>query len=223
LEVALALALGFEGNALDLARLCQRAEAVAAGVPCGIMDQLAAVAGVAGHALLLDCGANSVSPVPLPQGVEVVAVHCGEPRALATSAYAQRRASCANAARSIGPLRNAGLEDLGRIPDPEVRRRARHVITENTRTTAMADALRSGRLQEAGALMGESHRSLRDDFEVVTPALDGLVTRLARTPGVLGARMTGAGFGGCAVALCQPGALGEGWRLDAVGPAHVLD
>ncbi len=216
LEVAVALALGAEAPPVDLATLCQRAEQRASGVPCGVMDQLASAAGVAGHALLLDCTTLEVQPVPIPEDVEVLAVHSGEPRALAGSAYAERRQALEAAAAEVGPLRTATPADVEAIVDPLVRRRARHAVSENERVHAFAAALTAGDAVAAGALMGESHRSLRDDFEVSTPALDALVERLCATPGVLGARLTGAGFGGCAVALCRPGTeidLGLPWRL----------
>lgn len=223
LEVALALALGFEGTAQDLALVSQRAEQRASGVPCGVMDQLASAAGVADHALLIDCTTLNVEPVALPGGVEVVAVHSGERRALAGSAYAERATACERAAAIVGPLSSASSAEVAAIDDAEVRRRARHVVTEEGRTLAFAAALSTGDLTGAGALLAESHASLRDDFEVSTPALDALVERLQRTPGVWGARLTGAGFGGCAVALCEPGALDEGWPLSAVDGAHLLD
>jgi galactokinase len=223
LEVALALALGYDGSPMDLALLCQRAEHAASGVPCGVMDQLTSAAGVAGHALLLDCTTLSVTPVRLPDGVEVVAVHSGLARALAGTAYAERRAACDAAAAVVGPLRDADLASLAAISDPVVRRRARHVVTENARTLQCADALRSGDVAVAGQLMDASHASLRDDFEVSTPELDAVVDRLRSTPGVFGARLTGAGFGGCAVALCEPGARTGGWRLTAVDGARLLE
>ena len=201
LEVAVALALGFDGSCGDLAARCQRAEQRASGVPCGRMDQLASACGVEGHALLIDCSTFDVTPVALPADVEVVVVHSGTSRELATGAYAARRAEL-----------EAGDE-----------RRVRHVRTENQRVRACADALTRGDLDEAGALMLESHASLRDDFEVSTPALDALVARLASTPGVHGARLTGAGFGGCVVALTVPGALSEGWHVRAVGGASVSE
>lgn len=221
LEVALALALGFRGSPLELARACQRAEQRASGVPSGIMDQLASAAGLAGHALLIDCSTDEVTPVRLPDGVEVVAVHSGQQRTLVGSAYAERRAECERAAAILGPLRGATAADVASLGDALLRRRARHVVTENERALAFVEALRSGDPPAAGSLMVESHRSLRDDFEVSTLALDALVERLQSTPGILGARLTGAGFGGCAVALCEPGALDEGWRLEAVDGAHV--
>jgi galactokinase len=226
LEVAVALALGFRGDALDLARACQRAEQRASGVPCGIMDQLASASGVAGHALRMDCTTLEVRPVPLPTEIQVVVVDSGQRRALATSSYADRAAACQAAQRAIGPLRDATLGDLAELPDEVVRRRARHVITENDRVDALADALATGdRPAMADALAG-SHRSLRDDFEVSTQALDALVDRLVATQGVIGARLTGAGFGGCVVALVEAGtSLPDDlttWAVRAAGGARIL-
>jgi galactokinase len=213
LELAVALALGFDGPPRALAELGQRAEQRASGVPCGLMDQYVSAAGLDGHALLIDFTDLEVEPVVVPPEATVVVVHSGEPRALADSAYAERRAQCERATEEVGPLRDATLDALDSIDDPVVRRRARHVITENDRVRRLADALRSGRLADAGTLMVESHASLRDDFDVSTPALDRLVDRLTATPGVHGARLTGAGFGGCVVALTDPGALDEGWTV----------
>jgi galactokinase len=141
----------------------------------------------------------------------VVVVHSGEARTLAGSAYGDRRRACEAAARRIGPLRDATPADVAALEDLVLRRRARHVITENRRVTAFAEALRGGDPTTAGQLMVESHASLRDDFEVSTPVLDALVARLTARSGVFGARLTGAGFGGCVVALAEPGALNEGW------------
>ena len=233
LEVAVALALGFEGTPLDLAHLTRRAEQQASGVPCGIMDQLASAAGVDGHALLMDCHALTVEPVPVPDDLEVRVVHSGQSRSLAGSAYAERTASLAEAERVLGPLRllavdrpevaldsAAAVDLVAPLTDPVLRRRARHVITENARVRVFADALRRLDLEVLGPLLAASHASLRDDFEVSTPILDALVERLVTTPGVLGARLTGAGFGGCVVALTEPGALDEGWRVHAGPGAH---
>jgi galactokinase len=222
LELSVALALGFAGPAAALAALGQRAEQRASGVPCGIMDQLTSATGVAGHALLIDFTTLVVEPVPVPGDLEVVVVHSGQARTLVGSAYGERRRACEEAARIIGPLRAATPADVAAIDDPVLRRRARHVVTENRRVAAFADALRSGDPAVAGALMGESHASLRDDFEVSTPALDALVARLAGRAGVYGARLTGAGFGGCAVALTEPGALDEGWVVSASAGAALL-
>ncbi|MDQ1395613.1 MAG: galactokinase [Acidimicrobiaceae bacterium] len=219
LEVAVALALGFEGPKLELAQLCQRAEQRASGVPCGIMDQLASVEGVEGSALLIDCSSLSVTPVPLPDDVAVVVIHSGQERALAGSAYAERRAQCEAAEALIGPFRSASLADAESIADPVLRRRARHVITENARVRQFVGAS----APVAGRLMTSSHASLRDDFEVSTPVLDALVDRLVSTPGVYGARLTGARFGGCVVALTPPGALKEGWTFKPSAGARLLD
>ena len=205
LEVAVALALGFRGTTRELALACQRAEHRASGVPCGVMDQLASAAGVAGSLLLIDCRSLDVTPVPLPDDLQIVAVHSGQARTLAGSAYAERRADCERAEREIGPLRDATLDDVARVSDPTVRQRARHVVTENARVRAFVDALGAGDATAAGSLMAESHASLRDDFAVSTSVLDELVERLQGTPGVYGARLTGGGFGGAVVALCDPG------------------
>lgn len=221
LEVALALALGFEGSPLELALACQRAEQAASGVPCGVMDQLASAAGVAGCALLIDCTTLAVTPVTLPEDLEVVVVHSGRQRSLSRSAYAERREQCEAAASIIGPLREAGLHDVATIEDPVLRRRARHVVSENARVAAFARALAADHLPGAGSLMVESHQSLRDDFEVSTTALDELVERLLREPGVHGARLTGAGFGGCVVAIVEPGSLSEGWSVKAAHGARL--
>ncbi len=223
LEVAVALALGFEGSALELALACQQAEQLASGVPCGVMDQLASAAGVAGHALLIDCTSLAVTPVPIPDGVEVVVVPSGEARELAASAYAQRRAQCEAAIALIGPLTQATPADVATLADPVVAARARHVVTENQRVRDMAAALAAGDAGACGALMVASHESLRVDFDVSTPRLDALVAELVAAPGVHGARLTGAGFGGCVVALAEPGAVHRGWHVQAVGGAEAAD
>ena len=221
LEVAVALALGFAGSPIELARLCQAAEQRASGVPCGIMDQLACVAGVAGHALLIDCAQESVTPVPLPSHAAVHIVDTGERRALASSGYAQRRAECEAAQVLIGPLADAEETAVATIEDDVVRRRARHVVTENTRVRETAAALQAGDLAAAGAAMVRSHASLRDDFEVSTTALDEAVERISRLPGVHGVRLTGAGFGGAVVVLADAGAEVPGLRVNAAVGATV--
>ncbi len=227
LEVAVAIALGFQGTALELARACQVAEQRASGVPCGIMDQLAIAAGVADHALRIDCTTLRVTPVRMPEDVEVVVVDSGQRRELATSDYAERAAACQSAQATIGPLRAATLDDLHELPDEVTRRRARHVITENGRVDDLAAALAAGDRAAMAAAMAASHRSLRDDFEVSTPVLDALVDRLGATRGVIGARLTGAGFGGCVVALVERGApMPEDtphWRVTASDGARILD
>jgi galactokinase len=221
LEVAVALALGYEGPALDLAQACQRAEQRASGVPSGIMDQLASAAGVEGHALLIDCRTLATRPFAIPPDVEIVVIDSGESRALASSPYAERRAQAEAAEAVVGPLRDATTLALRALDHPVLTARARHVMTENARVWAFAEALEAGWIAEAGALMDASHASLRDDYEVSTPTLDGLVDRLQSTPGVHGARLTGAGFGGCVVALTDPGVLPEGWVVRPAPGASV--
>lgn len=206
LEVALALSLGFGGTATDLARLCQQAEHLATGTATGIMDQLASAAAVAGHAMLIDCRSLALRPVALPSDAAVVIVDSGQRRSVGASAYQQRRDECEAAQQVIGPLRDASAAEVSRLDDSLLRRRARHVVTENARVLAMAEALAGGDLRAAGRLMVESHASLRDDFEVSTPVLDRLVEDVLALPGVHGARMTGAGFGGFVVALVDAGA-----------------
>ncbi len=220
LEVSVALALGFDGPPRALALACQRAEHLASGVPSGVMDQLASVSGVAGHALLVDCTSLETTPVAMPAGLDVVVVHSGQSRALTGSAYAERRAECEAAAEVVGPLRDASTTDLAAL-DGTLRRRARHVITENRRVLDFAACLRAGDLVEAGRLMGASHASLADDFEVSTPTLDALVEELCAVAGVYGARLTGAGFGGCVVALADPASPLRGWRLHPSDGARI--
>ncbi|HVL07094.1 MAG TPA: galactokinase [Acidimicrobiales bacterium] len=221
LEVAVALALGFEGTPLELALACQQAEHLAAGVPSGVMDQLASAMGVEGHALLMDFTSLDVVPVPVPAGVDIVVVHSGQARALAGSAYAERRAQCEAAAEVIGPLREANEFHLARLEDELLLRRARHVVTENRRVLEFADCLWMGDLAGAGRLMAASHASLAEDFDVSTPVLDALVAELSAIPGVYGARLTGAGFGGCVVALADAGSPVRGWRLHPSGGASA--
>jgi galactokinase len=222
LELAVALALGFDGDTLELAQLCRRAEIRASGVPCGIMDQLVIAGGVAGHALLIDCGDLSIAPVAIPEDVEVVVEFIAH-RTLAGSAYADRVAECSAAESIIGPLRAATIDDATSIPDPVVRARAIHVVGENLRVREFAEALATGDLESAGDLMVASHRSLRDLYETSTPVMDSAVEALNAKPGVYGARMTGGGFGGCIVALARPGAVTQGWRVRAVDGAHHVE
>ena len=222
LEVAVALALGYEGSVRDLATLCQLAEQRASGVPCGIMDQLCVAAGRDGHALLIDCHTLSIELVALPPDVDVVVQFVAR-RSLVGSAYADRVAECALAEHEIGPLRTARSTDVAMIGDPLVRRRARHVVSENQRVRDLVSALAVSDLGAAGALMGESHASLRDDFETSTPVMDAAVNALSTTSGVFGARMTGGGFGGCVVALVERGTPIDGWRVHPAGGAQRVD
>lgn len=201
-EVALALALcdaaSFDLSPMELALACQEAEQMATGVPCGIMDQLTSVGGRAGCALLIDCRSLEIDPIPIPESLSIIVVHSGLPRALAESPYAERRAACEAAAARLGL---AALRDASavRVEDDV---RARHVVSENARVLQAAEALRDGDLDTLGLLLSASHASLRDDFEVSTPELDLLAVELERA-GVFGARLTGAGFGGCVVALAR--------------------
>ena len=220
LEVAVALALGFTGTPLELAQLCQRAENRASGVPSGIMDQLAIAAGVAGHALMIDCGELTVEPVAIPRGVEIV-VQFIEHRTLVGSPYADRVAECAEAERLIGPLRHTTSAKAKTIADPVIRARAMHVTSENRRVIDFADAIANGDLREAGRLMVQSHTSLREWYRTSTRTMDAAVAEVCATPGVFGARMTGGGFGGCLVALTEPGALLSGWVVRAVDGAFI--
>ena len=200
LEVAIALALcdasGVDLPAVDLALSCQRAEHIATGVPCGVMDQLASLAGRSRHALLLDCRSLTYRYIRLPDELGLIVIHSGLARTLSTTAYADRRASCERAAQRLGlhSLRDARASQVADEPI------ARHVVSENARTLATGEALGRKDFKSVGALLTASHASLRDDFKVSTPELDHLVEALI-TAGALGARLTGAGFGGCVVAL----------------------
>ncbi|MFV0316144.1 MAG: galactokinase [Microthrixaceae bacterium] len=192
-------------NLVHLARRCQEAEHLATGVPTGIMDQLTILAGQDGQACLIDCATLAIDQVPVPPEVAIWVLHSGQSRTLTGSAYGERRAVAEAAAEQVGPLVGANPTDVEAIGDPVLRRRARHVNSEARRVIEFADALRNGDARAAGRLMSESHRSLRDDYEVSTAALDELVADIESTPGVFGARLTGAGFGGCVVALAEPG------------------
>jgi galactokinase len=233
--VARALALGVRGDPLEVARRCQRAEALA-GSQVGLMDPLVALAAREGTCLLLDLAEDSATPVPFPTGAELVVVHSGVERVLADTPYGRRRAECEAAAAAIGrPLGTAAPADLRRLADPVLRRRAGHVVGECRRVRELAAALAAGDLRSAGTVMVESHRSLAEDFECSTDEVDRLVASLASAPGVAGARMTGGGFGGCVVALAEAGALSRGpggraarllegrrfWAVVPSGPAQV--
>jgi galactokinase len=188
-----------------LALACQRAEHEFAGVRCGIMDQMIACHGRSGHALMLDTRSLSFELLPLPKEVSVIICNTLVKHNLATGAYNTRRAECEAGARALDrSLRDATLSDIdaANLPD-NIYRRCRHVITENDRVQTAARALLEGSLREFGRLMDESHRSLRDDYEVSCPELDTMVTLASALDGVYGARMTGGGFGGCTVNLVR--------------------
>ena len=202
LEVAVArVALGDRVvDPTTLATWCREAEHLASGVPCGIMDQLVIAAGTPGRALLIDCRSLTTSPVSLPADVEVE-VRFVAPRTLAGSEYADRVADCRAVEDLIGPLRDAAPEFVEEIGDERLRRRARHVISENRRVLDFVDAITHGDIERAGRLMIESHESLSVDYQTSNPVMDRAVSEMLAEPGVLGARMTGGGFGGCVVAL----------------------
>ena len=213
-EVGCAVALaGVAEWCVDPARLaeaCRRAEERATGVPCGIMDQLIAVCGRKGCALLIDCRSLESEAVPLPASMSVLVVHSGQERTLAKSAYADRRQACHALAAELGlpALRDATPEQVADHPI------GRHVVSENARVLDAVDALQAGDLRELGRLMNESHASLRDDYRVSTGELDALVEALVDA-GAAGARLTGAGFGGAVVAVVHADAA------DAVSDAAM--
>lgn len=190
-----------------LARLAQAAECDFVGTKCGIMDQLASACGQAGAALLIDCRSLDCTPVTIPDDTAIMIVHSGIVRGLVEGEYNLRRQQCEAAATALGvrALRDADLPMLEAARDRldfTIWQRARHVISENTRTLAAAQALAAGDLPAMGRLMGESHASMRDDFAITLPPIDNLVAILVEAIGDQGgARMTGGGFGGAVVAL----------------------
>jgi galactokinase len=192
----------------EMARQAQRAENEWVGVRCGLMDQLISAAGQEGQALLMDCRSSTHEPVPLPPGISIVVMDTGTRRSLSDSAYNQRRAECEAAAAALGvdSLRDVSPSAFrsaeAGLPEP-LGRRARHVVAEIDRTLHAAEAMRRGDAIELGRLIDASHISLRDDFEVSSPELNAMVNAAHQQPGCLGARMTGAGFGGCAVAIVR--------------------
>lgn len=218
-----------------LAQLAQQAENEHVGCQCGIMDQLIAARGRAGHALLIDCQSLECKAVPLPADAAVVIAHSGVRHAHAGGEYNDRRRQCEEAAQHYGV---ASLRDLDTVTlehgaaglDPVAYRRARHVVTENARTLAAAEALACGDLATVGVLMAASHVSMRDDFAITVPAIDRLVEVMQAAIGAEGgARMTGGGFGGCAVGLMPRSmaaevcaAIARDYRDPAGNPAEVF-
>lgn len=189
---------------VSMALAAQRAEHRASGVPCGIMDQLCVAVGRSGSATSIDCHDLTFRHVPIPDSIEVdirFVVH----RTLVGSEYADRVADCRRIEEIVGPLRSARPADVDALRDDRLRRRARHVVSENQRVRDAIDALGNGDVTELGRLMTESHHSLSRDYETSTPIMDEAVERLLHEPGVLGARMTGGGFGGCVVAIRHRG------------------
>ena len=221
LELGAAWALAVERPPLEpmeMALVGQRAENSHVGVRSGLMDQFAVAFGERGAALLLDCRSREHETVPLPlERARLVVCDSQAPRELANSAYNERREQCELA---VAQLRAAGevvdsLRDVDMLMldrhaarlDPVARARAHHVVAENERVLATVAALRQGDLPAVGRLFAESHASLRDLYQVSSAELDALVEIAQATPGVIGARMTGAGFGGCTVNLVEPDAL----------------
>ncbi|MEX2302988.1 MAG: galactokinase, partial [Bryobacterales bacterium] len=193
----------------ELALACQRAENDFVGMKCGIMDQFVSAFGEAGHAILIDCRSLEHRSVPVPQGLQLLVVNSMVKHELASSEYNTRRRECEQAVKILGkPLRDIpaaewpSLEDM--LPDT-LRRRARHVVTENARVLAFVEACRQNDQASMGRLMAASHGSLRDDYQVSCPEIDFLVETAARLEGVAGARITGGGFGGCTVNLVKNG------------------
>jgi galactokinase len=205
---AFAAVSGLDWNPAAMARLAQKAENQWVGVNCGIMDQMVSAAARRGHALFLDCRSLEYQHIPLPPGLVVVILDTSTRRGLVDSAYNERRAQCEAAARFFGvralrdvdraafQARSAGLDEV-------TRRRARHVVSENERVLEAVAAMRRGDAESLGLSLDASHASLRDDFEVSNRSLDAIVAIARRQPACYGARMTGAGFGGCAVALVR--------------------
>jgi len=204
---------GWELDGMALARLCQRAENDYIGVKCGLMDQFASANGVAGHALYFDTRSLDWEPVPLPPDTVIIIADSGLRRELTTSAYNERRAACEQAVlelrrflphltslRDIKPPEFAAYREF---LDPLVQRRAEHVVREIARVESARSALLRQDLRAMGALMYAGHASLRDLYEVSLPELDILVELARRQPGCIGARLTGAGFGGCTVNLVE--------------------
>jgi galactokinase len=217
---ALASLWGLSLSVAELARAGQRAENEVVGAPTGIMDQYASLLGRADAAVFLDCRTLEARTVPLrlaPAGLALVLADTGERHAHAAGGYAARRASCEKAARQLGvpALRDVETADLPRIEgelDDETFRRVRHVVTENARVKATVAALEAGAMKTVGRHLTASHRSMRDDYEITTPALD-LAVEAALSAGALGARMTGGGFGGSTITLIDAG------RVPALGTA----
>ncbi len=227
-SAAVEMAFAYAWNAFSLfdlskdalALLGQHAENAYVGVNCGIMDQMISACGRAGHAMLLDTRTLERSYIPLPENIAIVVADSRVRRSLAGSEYNVRRAQCEQGVRllreagldGIQALRDVTLEQLVQYGDalsPVVAQRVRHVVTENARVHATVVALQRGDLETVGALLKEGHASLRDDYEVSAPELDVLVETAWEVPGCYGARLTGAGFGGCVIALALADAVDE--------------
>jgi galactokinase len=185
--------------------IAQRAENVYAGIPCGIMDQSASIRCRDGHALFLDCRSLDVEHIPFAlDDLVVLVINSNAPHQLVDGEYADRRAACEQGARLLGLPALRDVTDLDtalkQLDDDMIRRRVRHIVTENQRVLDTVDLLRAGRVTEIGPLLTASHVSMRDDFEITVPEVD-LAVETALSAGAYGARMTGGGFGGCVLAL----------------------
>ncbi|MFA9404827.1 MAG: galactokinase [Anaerolineales bacterium] len=207
---AFSLAAGFEWKPLEVAKIAQFSENQWVGVNCGIMDQTIVAAGEEGHALMIDCRNLELQSVPLPAGTVVVILDTNTRRGLIDSAYNERRAQCEAAAAffEVAALRDVSpemFESHKEELEPTTRKRSKHIIYENQRVLDAVDALRRGDAESFGRLMNESHVSMRDDFEISRREMDIMVAFAQSEAGCLGARMTGGGFGGCAIALVDEG------------------
>jgi galactokinase len=209
----------------ELARLCSRVENDWVGAETGLLDQLASLCSEPGHALRIDFASLELEPVPLALGDwSLITLDSGATHSHAASGYNQRREECRRACRALGiaSLREASLDDLERIGDPLLERRARHVLEENGRVDAMVAALHESDLDQAGRLLDASHASLRDLYEASVPEVEATVAALKRA-GAAGARMVGGGFGGAVLALLPPDvAVPDGALVVVPGPGARL-
>lgn len=213
---------------IELALLCRRVENEFIGVNCGIMDQFSIAMGKKNHAMLLDAGTLHYEHVPLILGKHsLVIMNTKKPRKLSDSKYNERRSECEAALekiqkrRRLENLADGFPEDLDVIDDPILKKRARHVITENARVRVSVDLLKQGDIVTFGKLLDKSHMSLRDDYEVTGQELDAIVSAARSLPGCIGARMTGAGFGGCAIALVENDRVDA--FIDGVGSRYLQE
>jgi galactokinase len=203
-------------DGIERAKLARRSENVFVGAPTGLMDQAASTLCTAGHALFFDCRTDAAEQVlfdTTSAGLDILVLDTKTPHALVDSEYAARRASCEEAARMLGVTALRDVTDLDaaldQLPDPVIKRRVRHVVTENARVLEAVTILREGRILDLAPLLDASHESMRDDFEITVPQVD-LAVETARASGAFGARMTGGGFGGCVIALVE---LGDSERI----------
>jgi galactokinase len=210
---AFAAISGFAWDAAQMAKISQKAENEWVGVNCGIMDQMASAASKEGFALFLDCRTLEYQHAPLPKNTSVVILDTSTRRGLVDSAYNERRSQCEEAARWFGvkALRDVSVDEFERSSglSEVVMKRARHIITENARVLEAVQVMKAGNVKRLGELFNASHNSLRDDFEVTNESLNQIVECAREQSSCYGARMTGAGFGGCAVALVKEESVWE--------------